>query len=217
MPDAAPSPATARRRQRILEVAARVFAKEGFRHTDVQVIADLARAGKGTIYRHFGNKQELFLATVRANVEWLADYVLAQLDGAESAADHLRRIAVSCAEYCQHHPDLVELTIQERAEFRESVFPTALMFRSDNSGGLEEMIRAGVATGEFRDVDPHTTSIAFLDLVFGTVVCGCLEGGSRQLTTRIDRAVDMFLAGVAADPSALQDSKDAAVDSHIEP
>ena len=48
----------------ILQVAARIFAKRGYRNTDVQEIADELGIGKATIYRAFGTKEELFFATV---------------------------------------------------------------------------------------------------------------------------------------------------------
>jgi AcrR family transcriptional regulator len=187
---------TKRRRQLILEVALKVFATEGFRNTEVQAIADLARVGKGTVYRYFGNKQKLFLATARASVEWLAQDVASRMVGARTTAELLRRIAVSCAQYCQAHSETVEITIQERAEFRETVFSTALMFRGDKSGGLVDMIRNASQGGEFREVDPLVTATTFLDLIYGSVVCGCLAGGRQTLVSRMNSAMDLFLEGI---------------------
>lgn len=53
-----------RRRAEILDVAEKIFASAGFADTDVQVIADQLGIGKGTVYRYFPTKKELFLATV---------------------------------------------------------------------------------------------------------------------------------------------------------
>ena len=57
----------------ILQVATQVFAAKGFRNTDVQEIADLLRIGKGTIYRAFGTKEELFFATVDHGMRKLSE------------------------------------------------------------------------------------------------------------------------------------------------
>ena len=51
------------KRQAILEQAIRTFAELGFRGADVQVIADRAGVGKGTVYRYFHSKEDLFWAT----------------------------------------------------------------------------------------------------------------------------------------------------------
>ncbi|MGH2481750.1 MAG: TetR/AcrR family transcriptional regulator, partial [Ktedonobacteraceae bacterium] len=53
-------------RKHILQEAAREFARLGFDHANINVIAELAGIGKGTIYLYFENKRELFLAMLRA-------------------------------------------------------------------------------------------------------------------------------------------------------
>lgn len=37
-------------------------------------IADLAHVGKGAIYRHFGNKRELFLVVARFGIEQVVQF-----------------------------------------------------------------------------------------------------------------------------------------------
>ena len=58
-----------RRRGEILDQAAETFAAHGVARTDVQWIADAVKVSKGTIYRYFPSKEELFVATVRRSVE----------------------------------------------------------------------------------------------------------------------------------------------------
>ena len=48
-----------RRREEILETAARLFAERGFPGTDLQVGADVLGIGKGTLYRYFPSKSAL--------------------------------------------------------------------------------------------------------------------------------------------------------------
>lgn len=49
---------------KILKVARNEFLKKGFHKTSIDQIAQKAKVGKGTIYRHFGNKYVLLLSTV---------------------------------------------------------------------------------------------------------------------------------------------------------
>ena len=51
------------RHQEILEAASRVFAARDFHDVLTEEIAALAGIGKGTIYRYFETKDELYLAT----------------------------------------------------------------------------------------------------------------------------------------------------------
>jgi TetR/AcrR family transcriptional repressor of mexJK operon len=54
-----------KRREEIAAVAERVFLRGGFTETTMQIIAEEAGASKETLYRHFGNKEELFSEVVR--------------------------------------------------------------------------------------------------------------------------------------------------------
>src|SRR5512145_2720704 len=59
----------ARRREEILEAAARLFAEHGYPNTDVKSVADALRIGNGTVYRYFPSKEVLFLAAVERGLE----------------------------------------------------------------------------------------------------------------------------------------------------
>jgi AcrR family transcriptional regulator len=52
--------------ERLLRVAASEFAQVGFEQANINVIAERAGLGKGTIYLYFPSKQDLFLALLRA-------------------------------------------------------------------------------------------------------------------------------------------------------
>src|SRR5215469_8596147 len=53
-------------RQRIMRVAASEFARLGFDQANINVIAEQAGIGKGTIYLYFENKRELFREMLRS-------------------------------------------------------------------------------------------------------------------------------------------------------
>lgn len=196
-----PSPRTEKKRLQILDTALKVFAREGFAETDVQVIADLAKVGKGTIYRHFGNKKELFLATARHCVEKLAEFITEQVKEDPSAVKVLREVALSYARYYELHPEAVEIMIQERASFRDQVFPTHLMHRAETRAEFETFLRGAMEQGELRQVDVVDVTNAFADLLYGSVVSGCLEGAKGSLLQRVSKAVEILLNGLLPRPA----------------
>ena len=74
----------ARRREEILDTAVLQFAKQGFANTEMQELADSVGVGKGTLYRYFPSKRELFLAAVERGLQRLHE----QIDAvAETVAD----------------------------------------------------------------------------------------------------------------------------------
>jgi AcrR family transcriptional regulator len=54
--------------ERILDAAGKVFLERGFEGASVEEIAEVARAGKPTIYARFGSKEALFAAVVARKV-----------------------------------------------------------------------------------------------------------------------------------------------------
>ena len=134
----------ARREQRqeeILDAAVELFARHGYSESDIQVLADTLGVGKGTIYRHFPSKQDLFLAAV--------DRVIRQLhqrlnERTADVADPLERIIQGVRAYLgffTEHPELAELLIQERAQFKDRKKPTYFAYRERNVERRRAMYR----------------------------------------------------------------------------
>jgi AcrR family transcriptional regulator len=194
----------------ILIVAADVFAVEGFRNTDVQVIADRAGVGKGTVYRHFGNKEQLFLATAQYCMGRLEEHVTEQLDGyptaeayleANGAADLLRLIARACAQFYQQSPLYLEILIQERVEFREANDPLQVLLRKNTRAGLDKLMETAIKSGELCKAKVKSVSDAFSDLLYGSLVQGSVDGDSQRLVQRVEQSVELLLNGLLVSPS----------------
>ena len=66
-----------RREEEILEAATKFFAECGYSEADTQTLADRLGVGKGTIYRYFPSKRELFLAAVDRLIHQLHESITA--------------------------------------------------------------------------------------------------------------------------------------------
>ena len=106
----------------ILSVAIKVFARRGYRNTDVQEIADLVGIGKGTIYRAFGTKEGLFFAAVDQCMQRLNESMGCDdpdLPVCQSPAQRLEEKILAFLRFFEENEELIELLIQERSEFRD--------------------------------------------------------------------------------------------------
>lgn len=54
------------KKERILEAAEKVFSSHGYEKATMDEIMNLADVGKGTIYKYYGNKEQLFFKLVEA-------------------------------------------------------------------------------------------------------------------------------------------------------
>lgn len=188
--------------QAILDCATRVFARLGFRDAEMEVVAEEAGVGKGTVYRYFGSKEDLFLAAADAGMKKLEERIYRAVEGVDNTVDLVWRAASAYAGFFQEHPELVEIFIQERAAFRGSIPATHLVYRDKNRGVLEELLRQGIEAGEIRPIDVREATRALANVLYGTVVCGCLEGSSEKLPQTAEPAIEIFLRGILVDPDS---------------
>src|SRR5262245_46321977 len=86
--------ANARRRQ-IMQEAAKLFGSRGFEATTIRDIASAAGILGGSIYYHFGSKEDIFLAVHSAGMETITNSVLEAIDGIEDPWQQLEAAAVA--------------------------------------------------------------------------------------------------------------------------
>lgn len=191
--------------QAILEQAIATFAELGFRGTDVQVIADRASVGKGTVYRYFRNKEDLFWAATYDVMMRLERHLEAAMQGAEGAAAKLWASSMAYAEFFETHPVYLEMFVQERAEFRGRGPESHLEFHEQMIRKFGGILQQGIDAGELRPVDPRATTLALGCLLHGTVVLGShLRPASVMEIAR--QAVELFLMGLRNESTCLSGS-----------
>ncbi len=186
----------------ILEQAIRTFAELGFRATDVQVIADRAGVGKGTVYRHFGTKENLFWAAAFEVFKRMRDALGEAERAAAGAVAKLRAACFAYGRFFDRNPEYLEVFVQDRAEFR-GTGPEA--YKHDHQQLLEHfhgIVERGIAAGELRPVDPRKTMVALSGLLYGATVQGCYLSQGTAMQEVIEHGVDVFLAGLDPQVSA---------------
>jgi AcrR family transcriptional regulator len=82
----------AQQRQRILEAAREVFFRDGFMAANLDEVAHRAGVAKGTLYRYFDNKAELYVAVLSDNGESFERKIRATLSPGLSPAEQIRRM-----------------------------------------------------------------------------------------------------------------------------
>lgn len=174
------SPAVAarceRRNEEILEAAIRLFAKHGYADADLQVLADKLGIGKGTLYRHFGNKQELFLAAADRVMTMLFRHIDAAAEGVSDPLDQIERRIAGYLEFFETHPEAVEIFIQERAVFRDRKRPTYFVHREANLERWRGIWRDLIAEGRVRPLCPERITDVIGDQLYGAMFVNYITG-----------------------------------------
>ena len=92
------------RREAILKVAAGLFAEKGYNETSMAEVARISGVAQGTIFYHFKNKEELFLA------------VLDEIETRVIAAAGARGLVIERSEYDAVDADRLRLRGQDRLD-----------------------------------------------------------------------------------------------------
>lgn len=93
------------RREQLIEVATRLFAKFGYEATTTAAIAEAAKVTEPILYRHFKSKQELFIAIVRAMSEQTMASWNALTEQSDDPAEQIRLIAAGFPQHLQQLSD----------------------------------------------------------------------------------------------------------------
>jgi AcrR family transcriptional regulator len=195
-PDSRETVPQAERSLEILDAAVGIFAAKGYAQTDVQEIANRVGVGKGTVYRHFGNKEALFLAAVKHARDQLIGAVDAVQDAEVDPLLRLRTCMTAILSFFDAHPEVVELLIEERALFRDR--RPSLFFEHDEQRRCEwaDRLSAMISSGTIRDLPVSTIQDTISRFVFGAMFFHYFEGNSKSLADQAPAMFDALFRGL---------------------
>ncbi|QJW99455.1 TetR/AcrR family transcriptional regulator [Frigoriglobus tundricola] len=188
--------ACARRREELLSAAAKVFARSGYPGTEVQEIAAACGLAKGTVYLYFPSKEELFLATVDRAMIRLCHHVRETCAGIDDPLDRLAAAVRSYFAFFQSNPEIAELLIIERAEYRDRKTPTYLEHKRENTKDWQEVYAGLIRDGRFRAVPVERISRVVSDLLYGTMFTNHFSGGQRTPNEQARDVLDILFEGL---------------------
>ncbi|MFH1747852.1 MAG: TetR/AcrR family transcriptional regulator [Planctomycetota bacterium] len=190
---------TQRREEEILDMAARIFAERGYPKTDVQLVADELGVGKGTIYRYFATKRDLFLAAVDRGMRRFKEQLDTSVAEVDDSLDRIACVVRVYLAFVDANPAFVELLIQERAEFKDRKKPTYFEHRDANLGPWQELLRGLVAEGRVRDVPLERITDVLGDLLYGAMFTNHFAGRRRSFEQQGEDILDVVFRGILTD------------------
>ena len=187
------------RREQILDAATRLFAEHGFTDAATQGLADDLGVGKGTLYRYFPSKRELFLAAVDRVMRRLHERLEQATAGVEDPLERVSLGARAYLDFFREHPESVELLIQERAQFKDRERPTYFEHRERHVDRWREHYRKMIASGRMRDVPVERISDVFTAALYGSVFLHYFGGRSETFAADATDILVVLFHGVLSD------------------
>jgi AcrR family transcriptional regulator len=185
------------RRQAIIDTSASVFARGGYHATGINELCVANDLGKGALYHYIGSKEALLVAIhdrVMDEVMLGADRV-AEAGGTPS--QQLAMLGDELLDVIHRYPDHVWVFLHE--------FPALTGERAGRFQGrrreyerrVEAVFRAGVDGGEFRELDPRLTALAWLGMHNYTYLW-LKAGGPLSARDVAAPFAEIFIRGIAA-------------------
>ena len=198
--DSRRSPKWELRRQAIIDTSAHVFARRGYHATGITELCAANDLGKGALYHYIGSKEEL-LAAIHDRV---MDEVMVGADRvAETGGTPSQQLAMlgdELLDVIHRYPDHVWVFLHE---FPALTGERAARFRQRRRAyeqRIEDVLRDGVASGEFRDLDPWLTARAWLGMHNYTYLW--LRPGGRLSARDVAKPfAEIFMCGIDRPPA----------------
>lgn len=164
-----------RTRRRLLDIAVRRFAADGFRRTSVSDIAREAGLTPAAAYAYFAGKEGLFQAAVDADAAALIDAARLAAAGGASAREQLFLFVTELRERVDEYPlaRRVLSGLEPEVAARLVTIPSLVAL----TAGLAEDLAVAQAAGEIRpDVDPAELAVGLETIILSLLMAELQTG-----------------------------------------
>ena len=192
-----PGSAATVKRNQVVDKAAELFDAAGYHNTGVADIAAAAGISKPTLYHYFAGKDEILF--------WIHEDFMEKLIERQEKRGRISMAPSACI--LELIADMLEMTAtrpgvrvfhEHLRELRDDQQQLVRDKRERYQNMVEDVIRDGVASGEFRAVDPRLTTLALFGMVTWAYQWFRPDGplGSREIAYFF---CDIFLQGLGTD------------------
>lgn len=196
LPSARRSATQRRRAPEIIEAAARVFAERGFHGATTQDIADVLGIRQASLYYYFSSKEAALELVCLKGVEGFFEAARAIAARPESARKRLSLLINSHLSPVRDRGDFVKVFLNERQHLPNESRRRIGRWSRGLERIFEEVIREGIAKGEFRaDFDSRLATLAILGM------CNAVSSWYRKENVPLERISEAFI-GLVIDGAA---------------
>jgi AcrR family transcriptional regulator len=145
------------RREQLIAVATKQFAKFGYDATTTDTIAKSAGVTEPILYRHFGSKQELFIAITREVSDQTLKHWRDLIGPIDDPAQQLREIARQFPSHLKEMGDAYRVIHNALTTSRDRKVLTVLREHYHQMEAFFcTVIETGIERGDFRSINPKT-------------------------------------------------------------
>lgn len=189
-------------RRRIMRVAASEFARLGFDQANINIIAEQAGIGKGTIYLYFENKRDLFLAMLRFIAQAQLTVIRAALAQEGTLRQRLERLFRAFAHLAEEESDNFNVYMSALYGVNRAFQAEATKLLRDYVAVIALMLEQSQARGEISAPRVEVTALMVLSLTESYILSARVLGQSeREIAQQAGQVADLILRGMGTGAS----------------
>tara|TARA_B100001971_G_scaffold137322_1_gene126809 strand:+ start:784 stop:1389 length:606 start_codon:yes stop_codon:yes gene_type:complete len=187
-----------RRKEQIMSAALSVVVAKGYDQSRMDDIVEKSQLSKGAIYWYYKSKEEVYLSLVDY---WFVQYssdVVDTLQQQESASDQLKALFDFFIEQFDKNPAVFKLLVEfwRLAGLNPDFNAKLQQVYSDFLEYIIEIIKVGIANGEFKNVEPRITALSILINIEGINWFTLFDKSGVEAHEYIDTISDFILNGL---------------------
>lgn len=191
-----------RRREQVLEAAARSFGRRGYAGVSMRELAAELGITAGALYKHFPSKLALFREVVSSRTDPSATTAfLMTLRRLPHVEQLLRALSLHMLESAREQPEVLRLLLQTSAGGDPAARTLLRSFRKPYVDFLADELARRICSGELVKVDPAITARCYVGLVLGCALnAECwnrMEDVSFDTLQVVENNVPIFARGLA--------------------
>lgn len=189
------TPLQKERRSKILQAAAQYFSSVQFHKADMEQIAQEAGVGKGTLYRYFRNKEDLYAQTIQYELDLAFDYIHQDASKAGSMVGYLENIISAAVTFFYENPVAFNLVMMSNSIRKETIAKMVLETQGKHIENFSQKFREGIQQGFFKPLNPQIAIKVLIACILHLVFdLHYQEGSSKEET--IQHLKEIYLYGV---------------------
>ena len=187
-----------RRKEQIMSAALSVVVAKGYDQSRMDDIVEKSQLSKGAIYWYYKSKKEVYLSLVD---HWFDQYsagVMDTLQQQESASDQLKALFDFFIEQFDKNPAVFKLLVEfwRLAGLNPDFNAKLQQVYSDFLEYIIEIIKVGIANGEFKNVEPRITALSILINIEGINWFTLFDKSGVEAHEYIDTISNFILNGL---------------------
>lgn len=185
---------TEARKNKVLEVATRIFAEKGFQETTISEIAKAAGASEASVYEYFNTKENLLFSIPRQHMKTLQDNLEFHLKMVRGAMNKVHAAVYMQLLYYKENPGFAAVMMLTLKHDRKFINTEAHTKIRDYLKIMDRLIREGIESGEFHsDIDPYYLRASLIGALEHIVTNWLLRGRPKDLMSAFEPLFDVCI------------------------